>query len=113
MKIKFLRIGTRRYKKLGKRRKKKQVWRRPRGRDNKIRERRKSRGKRVSIGYRTEKKKRNKINGKVPKLIKNLREIEEIEKGELVIIGKEVGKKKREEIIKKIKEKGGEIKNEN
>jgi ribosomal protein L32E len=41
-KRKFLRRIWSRYSKLGKKRKKKQVWRKPRGRDNKMREKRKN-----------------------------------------------------------------------
>jgi large subunit ribosomal protein L32e len=106
-----LRTGTRRYKRLGKSRKKLQRWRRPRGRDNKIRERRKNRGLRVAIGYRSKKDGRGKVEGQIPIMIKNLRETEKIEKGALVIISK-VGKKKRIEIEKNVKEKGGKILNQ-
>ena len=69
---KFLRRDTKRYLKLGKRRKKKQSWRKPTGRDNKMREKRKSYPKVVSIGYKQSNKIRRKImkNGKI--IIKNL-----------------------------------------
>ncbi|MBD3247626.1 hypothetical protein GF378_03335, partial [Candidatus Pacearchaeota archaeon] len=61
---KFIRRMHRRHSKLGKKRKKKQVWRKPTGRDNKMREKRKGYPAVVSVGYRTEKEKRGKINGK-------------------------------------------------
>ncbi|MBI5871709.1 50S ribosomal protein L32e [archaeon] len=99
----FLRTGSKRYKRLG--RKKILKWRRPRGRHNKIRERKRSRPLRVQIGYRTRKDERNKINGKSVSRIKNIMEIEKMNKGEAVIIGK-VGKRKREIILNKAKEKG-------
>ncbi len=50
-KSKFLRRIHNRYSKLGRRRKKKQIWRRPTGRDNKMRERRRGYPARVQIGY--------------------------------------------------------------
>ena len=59
---KFLRRTWNRYSKLGKRRKKKQVWRRPTGRDNKMREKRRGYPAVVSLGYRKEKNTRGKIS---------------------------------------------------
>ena len=47
--VKFLRRTWSRYSKLGKRRKKKQVWRKPTGRDNKMREKRKRNGKLIAF----------------------------------------------------------------
>ena len=100
---KFLRRTWNRYSKLGKRRKKKQTWRRPTGRDNKMREKRKGYPAVVSVGYKVGKKSKGKIQGKNPILISNLRDLEKIGKGDVVIVGN-IGKKKRIEIIKKIKE---------
>ena len=105
---KFLRTGTRRYKRLG--RKKLQRWRKPRGRDNKIREKRKGRARKVEIGYRTKKAERNKINGKIIMIVRNIKDADSVGKGDLIIIAK-VGKKKRGELEKKIQEKGGQILN--
>ena len=92
---KFLRRTWSRYLKLGRKRKNKQKWRRPTGRDNKMREKRKGYPKIVSIGY------KNPINKK-PILIKNVSELKKV-KNEKVIIGK-VGKRKKIEIAKKAKE---------
>lgn len=103
---KFLRTGTRRYKRLG--RKKIQRWRKPRGRHNKMREKRKGRPRKVEIGYRTSRKERGKINGKMPVFVKNLRDAEKVERDSLIIIAK-VGKKKRGGLLEKIKERGGII----
>ena len=50
-KPKFLRRTWSRYSKLGKQRKKKQIWKAPKGRDNKMREKRKGYPAVVSIGY--------------------------------------------------------------
>lgn len=92
----FLRRTSNRYSKLGKGRKKKQIWRRPTGRDNKMRERRRGYPVRVSIGY----KKAEKEKGIV---IKNPGELERIDKKLIIIVGN-VGKKKKIEIAKKAKE---------
>ncbi len=105
---KFLRTGTLRHKRLG--RKTKQRWRKARGRDNKIREKRKGRARKVQIGYKQPELKRRRIKGKIPIYVENIKQAERIEKGALVIIRK-IGKKKRMIIEKKIKEIGGEILN--
>lgn len=104
---KFLRRTWSRYSKLGKKRKKKQVWRRPTGRDNKMREKRKGYPVVVSIGY-----KKNKKLNKNFAIVKNAEELEQIEKNTKIIIG-HVGKKKRIEIIKKANEKQIEVANVN
>ena len=110
--VKFLRRTWRRYSKLGKGRKKKQIWRRPTGRDNKMRERRRGYPARVSVGYISSKELKNKIDGKTPVKIMNVQDLEKVGKNEIVIIGK-VGKKKRIEITKIIKDKKIQTKNLN
>ena len=90
---KFLRRTWNRYSKLGRKRKKKQVWRKPKGRDNKMREKRKGYPVIVSIGYKKGKKKSTII-------IKNLNDLEKIKKGQVIIMGK-IGKRKKIEIVKK------------
>ncbi len=104
MTIKFLRRTGNRYSKLGKRKKKKQVWRKPTGRDNKMREKRRGYPAVVSVGYKKNKKVRGKIENKQLIVVKNIKELEKIKENELAIIGN-VGKKKRIEIAKKAKEK--------
>ena len=101
---KFLRRDSTKYSKLGKRRKKKQVWRRPTGRDNKMRERIKGHPVSVKVGYKTDKKIRGTIQNKIPKIIKNLRDLQDIQKNQIAIVGK-IGKKKKIEIAKKAEEK--------
>lgn len=95
--VKFLRRTWNRYAKLGKGRKKKQIWRRPTGRDNKMREKRRGYPAVVSVGY--GKKKQEKIL-----VIKTKREIENTTSGQKIIIGK-IGKKKGIELLKLAKEK--------
>ncbi len=112
IKPKFLRRTSVRLSKLGRKRKKKQVWRRPTGRDNKMREQRRGKPAIVSIGYSTDKKERGKINGKKPLFIKSIKELEKAGKENIVILGK-IGRKKKIEIVKKAKEMNIEIANLN
>ena len=100
---KFLRHTSHKYSKLGLRRKKKQIWRRPTGRDNKMREQRRGKPALVAIGYSTNKKERGKIDNKTPIIVKNVSQIEKIQKNQIAILGK-VGKKNKIEIAKKAKE---------
>ncbi|MCS7134503.1 MAG: 50S ribosomal protein L32e [Candidatus Pacearchaeota archaeon] len=93
----FVRKDTYKISRLGRKRKKKRKWRRPRGRHSKVREKRKSYPKQPSIGY--SKGKKESI-----KRVHNVEELENCSEGEKIIIA-HVGKKKREEIIKKAKEK--------
>ncbi len=92
---KFLRRIWNRHSKLGKGRKKKQVWRRPKGRDNKMREKRKGYPIVVSVGY-----KKNKSERKLVRIVRNIGDLEKAEKNEMIIIGN-IGKKKKIEIAKK------------
>ncbi len=110
--MKFLRRTWSRFSKLGKKRKKKQVWRRPTGRDNPMRQKRRGYPAIVSQGYKTNKKDVGKVQGKTPIEIRNLKDLEKVTKNEIIILGK-IGKKKKIEVIKKAKEKGLEISNIN
>lgn len=108
MNKKFLRKNTKKYKRF--KRKKNQKWRKPKGGDNKVRKRIKGHMKKVQVGFRREKSERGKINGRIPVYVKNFRDLRKVKKNSLVIIGK-IGKKKRQELEKKVKENGGEILN--
>jgi len=101
---KFLRRNTDSLSKLGKLRKKLQKWRRPKGRDNKMRLKMKSRAPVVSVGYIGEKKKRGKIKGKTPIQVYNINDLENIKANNVAILGK-IGNKKRIEVMKAAKEK--------
>ncbi len=105
---KFLRRNWNRHSKLGKRRKKKKVWRRPTGRDNKMREKRKGYAPSVSIGYKQNKGQRGKLNDKKPVLIMNLKDLSNLKKDQVGLVGN-VGRKKRMEIVKRIKEMNANI----
>lgn len=100
-KPKFLRRVWHRYSKLGKGRKKKQKWRRPTGRDNKMRESRKGKPATVSIGYKTSDRKEIFV-------VNNLMDLEKVNKNQVIVIGK-IGRKKKIEILKMAKQKNIEL----
>lgn len=100
---KFLRHTTHKYSKLGLRRKKKQIWRRPTGRDNKMREQRRGHPALVAIGYSTDRKERGKVDKKTPVMVRNVNQIANLKKDQIAILGN-VGMKKKIEIVKKAKE---------
>ena len=110
--VKFQRRTGSRFSKLGKGRKKLQKWRKPTGRDNKMREKRKGYPAVVSVGYKQDVKTRENIDGKKPVMIMNIKGLEKIGKNQIGIIGN-VGKKKKIEIAKIAKEKKIEIYNLN
>src|SRR5512143_1190021 len=109
-KPKFLRRGWERYSKTGLRRKKKQVWRRPHGRDNKMREKRGGYGPVVSIGYKQNKTTRGKIDDKIVVIVNNIKDLAKVQKNEIVVLGK-IGNKKKLEIAKKAQESKIQIQN--
>jgi len=93
---KFLRRDTKRFSKFGKRRKKLLGWRKPKGRDNKMREKRRGYSTVVKIGYKKE------IQEKIL-MIKNIQDLNNLQGTEKLVLGN-VGKKKKIEIAKKAKE---------
>lgn len=109
---KFLRRDSARLRKLGRNRRKKQKWRNPTGRDNKMREKRRGYAPTVSIGYRTKKSERKKFNGRKIIKVMNLKEFEKLGKNEIALVGN-IGMKAKIEIAKMAKEKNIEICNMN
>jgi ribosomal protein L32E len=102
---KFIRRNWTKASRLGRKRKKKQVWRAPKGRHSKTRLKRKGYPIKVMIGFKqTEKAK--------PIMINNMKQLENVKHGEKIIIAK-VGNKKRIEMAKIAKEKGIIIQNLN
>ncbi len=99
----FVRHTAHKYSKLGLRRKKKQVWRKPTGRDNKMRDKRRGQPASVSIGYSGDKKSRAMINGKTPVIINNVYDLKKIQKTNIAVLGK-VGMSKKIDIVGKAKE---------
>ncbi|MGC9309891.1 MAG: eL32 family ribosomal protein [Candidatus Nanoarchaeia archaeon] len=100
--MKFLRKDW--YKKPRFKRKKKQKWRYPIGLHNKLRLGKIGRGKKPRIGYSNNKQDRNKINGLQPVRVDNIKQLDNINKEQGIIVGK-VGKRKKQLIIKKAQEK--------
>jgi len=96
---KFLRRDREKYPKF--KRKKKLKWKRPVGKDNKMRLRRRNYPLTVEVGYKKSKKE------KIP-VIRNLGQLGE---GKEVIISGKVGKKKRKQIEEEAKKKGIKILN--
>ena len=99
----FLRRVWHRYSKLGKKRKKKQKWNKPKGRHNKMREKRKGYPAIVSVGYKKNRVERMKIADKIPVMIYNLKDLGKVGKNEMVVIVK-IGRRKKTEIVKKAEE---------
>lgn len=100
---KFLRHTAHKYSKLGLRRKKKKIWRRPTGRDNKMREKRRGHPAVVSIGYSTAKKTRGNVMEKTPVVVRNVQDLQKVQKDQIAMLSG-IGKKKKIEIAKKAKE---------
>ncbi len=109
---KFLRRNTGKYLRLGRLRKKLRKWRKPKGRDNKMRLMEKGYPSVVKIGYKKNENLRGTIGGKKIRKIDRIDEIRLLSKGDSVIIGKFGGKKKIE-IAKLSEERGFNILNLN
>ncbi|MDA3836072.1 MAG: hypothetical protein PF542_00460 [Nanoarchaeota archaeon] len=103
--VTFLRRDCARYSKFGNGRGKKAKWRKPTGRDNKMREKRKGYQAVVSIGFGTKTK-------VAPISIYNIVELEKATKDNVLILGK-IGKRKQLEVVKKAKDLGLTFKNLN
>jgi len=88
-------------------------WRKPKGGDSKVRKKKKGKPRMPTVGFRSPKKVRGLLrDGTKPVVISNAKELENINEKEVtIIIASTVGKKKRQEIIKKAEEKGFKILN--
>ncbi|PIO07461.1 50S ribosomal protein L32e [Candidatus Pacearchaeota archaeon CG10_big_fil_rev_8_21_14_0_10_35_219] len=107
---KFIRRDSGRFSKLGKKRKKLQKWRGAKGRDNKIREKRKGYPKAPVIGYKKSSKNQGKIKGLIPVHVSNVKDLEKVGKKNIIIVGK-IGARKKMELLKKIDERKLEMYN--
>lgn len=103
--VKFLRRDCARYSKFGNGRGKKAKWRAPKGRDNKMREKRSGYPAVVSIGYKSKQK-------KAILTINNPKDLVKASKDDVLIVAS-VGEKKKVGIAKKAKELGLSFKNIN
>lgn len=106
----FIRRDMKRYSKLGKNRKKLQKWNKPKGRDNKMRLKRKGYPATVSIGYSSPKEERGKINGKIPVLVHNTKDLDKVKSGNIAILAR-IGAKKKLDVIKMAQERNIKILN--
>jgi len=106
IKIQFRRRGWYKHKRIGKGKRRMVGWRKPKGRDNKMRESRKGKQPLVSIGYKKQ------GTGKSTIIVYNLADLQNAGKGELVVLGG-VGRKKKMEIAKKAQEMGITFRNIN
>ena len=95
----FLRQGYWRYSKLGLRRKKKLVYRKAKGRDNKVRLQEKGRLVKVKIGFKKSNKERGFVKGAKPVIVRSIEDLKKIKKNEIAIIGK-LGMKKKLALVK-------------
>jgi large subunit ribosomal protein L32e len=113
MEIKLLlKRDAKRFSKFGKGRDKRAKWRRPTGRDNKMREKRKGYDAVVSLGYSKDKATRGKFEDKTPIEIFNVYELQSLKEDEIGVLGS-VGMKKKLEVAKYAKENKIKLKNLN
>src|SRR4030042_4049817 len=101
MKKRFLRRKWSVFSKLGKGRRKKQVWRRPKGRHAKMREARRGYGAHPVVGFKSARADRGRIQGLMPVRINNMNDLLNIQKGEIAIISEKLGLFKKYDIAKK------------
>ena len=92
-------------KRLGLGSKKKLKWVKGKGADNKIRLKFKGYARKVEIGWGNSKEDYKKIDGHVQNYVENFAQLEKLEKGQGIVIAS-LGRKKRNEMIKKANEKG-------
>jgi len=107
---KVTRYGKHRYSKLGLRRKKKQGYKKQRGRDNKVRLNMKGHIKNIRIGSRSAKKDRGLVNGMERVVVKSVEDLKKLKSGEIGVVAR-VGDKRRMEIAEYAKEKKIELYN--
>lgn len=108
----FKRRDSDKLSKLGKGRKKKQVWRRPNGRDNKMREKKKGKPQVVSVGFKQEESHRGLIKERNPVLIYNVSDLLKMRESDVGVVAS-LGKKKKLEVAKKAVEKNLDLYNMN
>ena len=94
----FIRKDSYKISRIGKRRKKEQKWRRPRGRHSKLRARERNYLKVPSIGYSSPREVRGSIEGKMPFVVYNVNDFNRKKENQIVVIGK-VGMKKKIELV--------------
>lgn len=104
-KPRFVRKDWRELSKLGMGRKKKQRWRKPKGRHNKLRAKKRSVGKMPGVGYRSPKSVRGTFQGLTPILIINENQLNNLKQGGMAVMAS-IGLKKKIQIATKAKQLG-------
>ena len=94
----FLRTDARKYSRLGVRRKNKQVYRKPKGGENKIRLNKKGHWRKVKVGFKNFNPDRYKVDNFFPIIVYNISDLSKITKSHVGIIGK-IGMKKKLAIV--------------
>jgi ribosomal protein L32E len=98
---KFRRTDGHNYSKLGVRRKNKQIYRKSKGRDNKIRLHMKGHVRKVKIGFKNAKTGQDLIKGKKVVMILNVNDLKKIEEGMIGIVGS-IGTRKKKEVAEQV-----------
>lgn len=88
---------------LGKKSKKKRVWRDSKGRHSKVRLKVKGKPKRPTVGYGEAKEIYGLVSGVKPVFVENVEKLKEIGKEEGIIISGKLGKRKRNAILEEAK----------
>ena len=101
---KFLRQETTLHSKIGRNRKKIQKWRRPNGRDSKMRLRRRNYPASPTVGHKTPRKESGKIRNLTPLTISNFADLNSATKHNILILSARLGARRKIEIIKKAEE---------
>ena len=104
MSKKFKRAETVRFMRLGKNRPKLQKWRRPKGRHNKMRKKRVGYPSSPTIGHGTPRSISGLLQGKIPVVVHNMKELEQVSAENIVILSRRIGAKQRIEIMKNIQD---------
>jgi large subunit ribosomal protein L32e len=100
---KFVRRDAHKFSRIGKGRKKLQKWRKPKGRHNKMREKRFSYPASPNVGYKKPKNEAGKVKGLNPVMVYNIKDLESVKKNMIAVVGK-IGARKKIEILKKADE---------
>jgi large subunit ribosomal protein L32e len=98
----FKRTDWMRHLKLGKKRGK-ITWRRAKGKHSKIRRKRTGYPRKPEVGFKSPVKSAGLINGKIPVLVNNIKELSALTSANIAILAR-VGAKKKLELIKKAEE---------
>lgn len=96
---------------IGKKSKKKRVWRDSKGRHSKVRLKIKGKPKRPTVGYGEAKELYGLVKGVKPVLVENIEKLNNISKEEGIIISGKIGKRKRNLILEEAKKKNLKVLN--